>query len=86
MTSLAKELGLVSPRYRRPWSLYVHGLGLWNRFESREEGEREAEILRRKTWNVFGPIYEPNTEVYDLTYGDLRKDAPTRGNPGKILV
>jgi hypothetical protein len=79
MSSLAKKLGLVAPRYRRPWTLYVHGLGLWNRFESREEGEREAQKLNYDTkgrWKTFGPVYEPNTETYDLTFGALRKDAP----------
>lgn len=78
--SIAKELGLVAPRYRRPWTLYVHGLGLWGRYESREEGEREAQKLSvesKKMWKTFGPVYEPETELYDLNYGALRKDAPT---------
>ncbi len=79
MSKLSQELGLVAPIYRRPWTLYVHGLGLWGRYESREEGEREAHSVRissRGQWTTFGPVYEPATEVYDLTFGALRKDAP----------
>jgi hypothetical protein len=78
--SVAKELGLVAPRYRRPWTLYVHGLGLWGRYETREEGEREIANVRRESrgmWTTFGPVYEPATEIYDLNFGALRKDAPT---------
>jgi hypothetical protein len=79
MSKLSQDLGLVLPHYRRPWTLYVHGLGLWGRYESRAEGEQEAHKLRlstRGTWQTFGPVFEPNTEVYDLTFGALRKDAP----------
>lgn len=80
MSKLTQELGLVIPRYKRPWSVYVLGLGLYSRHETREEGERAAQQIRfdsRGQWTTFGPVFEPATEVYDLTFGALRKDAPT---------
>ena len=86
---LAKELELVRPLYRRPWSLYVFSLGLYSRHESEAEGLKAADEIRRMTqgkWKTFGPIFEPDTEVYDLTYGALRKDAPEAGARRLIVL
>jgi hypothetical protein len=89
LDKIAKELSLVKPLYRRPWSLYVHGLGLYSRHESREEGERAAHALTLETrgaWKVFGPIYEPNTEQYDLTFGELSPHAAPANSRKPIIV
>lgn len=86
MASLGKEIGLVStPLYSRPWALYVLSLGVVYRSESEQEGLKEKHKLeaylqkhgKSREYVVWGPVYEPDTERYDLSFGALRKDAPS---------